>query len=960
MKRKLPFLICLFLVFSLNSISQEIFQWNQRASIPTWGEPGISFSVNGLGYWGQVGGTQSLWAYDPVVNEWTQKQDLPMSSSGMPAFVANNVAYYMPTSDGQIFVYKYNPQLDSWTEVAMFPGMYRGGNFVFAIDSMVYMGLGSDPWGNHLIDVWSFNTNNGQFTQLNNFPFQDRVGASSFVINGKGYMGMGNMNWNFLDPNGKDLYEYDPTLDNWTQKSSIPVSQGRYATTGFGIDNYGYILGGDGTNPTISYDEFWRYDASTDGWIEMPGYGGGGQNYLKSFVIDTVCYAGKGQLWSFSPGCGKVIARVFKDFNQNCAFDTDELVFDNVSVLIEPSGVVLSTNILGEITNCDIQLPDGTYTLHAQSSIADWDLTCQSIDTIQIVNGEILNPVFFGYYSEVSCPSPDITITCPTIRRCSEHVWPIYVYACNENNASGVLENAYALVELDANIIVDPTTTPAYTIENGLYRFEVGNINPGQCVTLVIYANFSCDLQIDETLCMEATLYPVPECYEDTIPEPGPCTEPWDHSSLSVEGECDEDTGIITFTIENGGEAMVCQSEVRVYLDGELYATYYIQLGAESDTTFTFPANGGTWVLQADQHPLHPGNSRPNDHVEGCGDIEGEGDGDDDNGDGDSDDDDEWTPGLVDDLPSGDESPFVDVFCGIVVGSFDPNDKKGFPDGIGEAHETMPNEQLQYLIRFQNTGTAPAYTVVIRDTLDTDLDIFSVTPGASSHEYSFTMYGERVLQWTFNNIMLPDSFSNEEESHGFITYTVNQQPDLEDGTEITNSAAIYFDSNEPVITNTTLHTINHCVFTVINPVVTDMGNGTLTASPANLSYQWIDCATDSPIPGATSNVYNGDNGNYAVQVTTLNACTEQTECAQLVNIRQLNAQMIHVFPIPASQVITAIWEVEGANYTISTPDSRLVLSGRLNKGANSVDISSLATGTYFIKADNFVTRFVVN
>jgi uncharacterized repeat protein (TIGR01451 family) len=457
---------------------------------------------------------------------------------------------------------------------------------------------------------------------------------------------------------------------------------------------------------------------------------------------------------------------------------------------------------------------------------------------------------------------------------------------------------------------------------------------------------------------MEATLFPVPECLQDTVAPPGPCNEPWDHSSLSVEGECD-DTGLITFTIENDGEAMVCPSEVRVYVDGELFATYYIQLGAESDTTFTFPSNGGTWILQADQHPLHPGNSRPNDHVEGCGDIEGEGDGDDDDNDGDNDDDDEWQHGLVDDLPCGDESPFVDVYCGEVVGSFDPNDKQGFPGGVGETHEILPNQQLQYLIRFQNTGTAEAYNIIIRDTLDTDLNIFSVTPGVSSHEYSFTMFGERVLQWTFNNIMLPDSFSNPEQSHGFITYTVNQLPDLTDGTEITNSAAIYFDSNDPIITNTTLHTINHCVFTVINPLVTDLGNGMLSASPAGMSYQWINCSDNEELSDATTNTYWGDDGAYAVAVTTPNACTEQSECAVLLNTEELNRTEINIFPSPASEWINATWSGKATDYSILSTDGRVVMNGKISNGANRINITALASGTYFLKASNHVTRFMV-
>jgi hypothetical protein len=36
-----------------------------------------------------------------------------------------------------------------------------------------------------------------------------------------------------------------------------------------------------------------------------------------------------------------------------------------------------------------------------------------------------------------------------------------------------------------------------------------------------------------------------------------------------------------------------------------------------------------------------------------------------------------------------------------------------------------------------------------------------------------------------------------------------------------------------------------------------------------------------------------------------------------------------------------------------------VLTGRFITGSNIIDISSLASGSYFLKADNRVTRFVV-
>ena len=96
---------------------------------------------------------------------------------------------------------------------------------------------------------------------------------------------------------------------------------------------------------------------------------------------------------------------------------------------------------------------------------------------------------------------------------------------------------------------------------------------------------------------------------------------------------------------------------------------------------------------------------------------------------------------------------------------------------------------------------------MIRDTLDIDFDIFSVVSGVSSHSYEFKMYGPRVLEWTFNDINLPDSAANQEGSNGFVTFHVEQVRDLAPGTEITNDADIYFDKNAPITTNTTIHRI---------------------------------------------------------------------------------------------------------------------------------------------------------
>lgn len=143
-----------------------------------------------------------------------------------------------------------------------------------------------------------------------------------------------------------------------------------------------------------------------------------------------------------------------------------------------------------------------------------------------------------------------------------------------------------------------------------------------------------------------------------------------------------------------------------------------------------------------------------------------------------------------------------------VVGSWDPNDKSASPAGEGENGNIDPNtSELNYLIRFQNTGTAPAVNVVIRDTLDANLDPSSIQMQDASHSYTMDIEQGNILVWRFANIYLPDSNSNEPESHGYVNFRIALDENLPVGTRIENTAAIYFDFNAPVITNTQVNTL---------------------------------------------------------------------------------------------------------------------------------------------------------
>jgi uncharacterized repeat protein (TIGR01451 family) len=501
----------------------------------------------------------------------------------------------------------------------------------------------------------------------------------------------------------------------------------------------------------------------------------------------------------------KVLGRIYNDFTNNCIEDSGEFGVDGMALTITPGNFVTQTNQSG-IWSLD-SLPPGNYTVWIDTTNVGEYTFCSTNQTFTITSpNEITQVTPIGIKNNFACSDPNITIHGPFLRRCFSNQI-VYVQACNDNAASAFLDSSFVVVTLDPLLTVNSASLPFTALGNNTFQFQTGTLTPGQCVDFTLSTTLSCNALIGQTICMNAELFPVENCALDSIPSgpnwdsipsegslgglPQPCLGPWDQSSLSVDGWCQNDS--IYFTVTNtgvlGGGDMECYAPVWLTVNGVVTFTDSIMLQGGQTITYAFAGNGQTWILNASQHPLHPGNSQPNAFVERCGNAAN------------------WTPGEVNDYPQDDADPVIDIFCDEVSGSYDPNDKRGYPNGVTNMNYIQPNQQLQYVIRFQNTGTDTAFTVVIRDTLDLDLNIFTVTPGVSSHNYEFRMYGPRVLEWTFNNINLPDSTIDQVGSNGFVTFHVEQNPNLSPGTVITNDADIYFDYNDPITTNTTIHRI---------------------------------------------------------------------------------------------------------------------------------------------------------
>lgn len=163
-----------------------------------------------------------------------------------------------------------------------------------------------------------------------------------------------------------------------------------------------------------------------------------------------------------------------------------------------------------------------------------------------------------------------------------------------------------------------------------------------------------------------------------------------------------------------------------------------------------------------------------------------------------------------------------------VVNSYDPNDKTCLQGNTIEPD--MIGEYLEYLIRFENTGTASAINVRVKDVIDTaKFDIDSFVPLNSSHEYYTRITNGNEVEFHFDDINLD---FNDATNDGYVLFKIKTLNSLAVGDSFDNTAEIFFDFNFPIITNTETVTI------LSTASIADRSENSIVLSP-NPSHDFI-------------------------------------------------------------------------------------------------------------------------
>jgi N-acetylneuraminic acid mutarotase len=268
------------------------------------------FSLGNKGYigTGQYGNTlfNDFWEYDPLMNTWVRKADF----GGVPRKCATGFSIsselinkgYIGTGlvFGSILInlqdfWEYDPMANNWIQKNDFPGVPRYAAVGFGIGEKGYLGTGinylSSSEYTFYKDFYEYDPRLNLWTRKADLGGTIRAFAVGFSIDGNGYIGTGSTNGTLLN----DFWEYASTEDTWIQKASFGGTK-RSAAVGFSIGTKGYI----GTGLIAAYTcvkDFWEYDQVTDLWTQKTDYGNKRKGPLKDGIItDENDQAGNSEL----------------------------------------------------------------------------------------------------------------------------------------------------------------------------------------------------------------------------------------------------------------------------------------------------------------------------------------------------------------------------------------------------------------------------------------------------------------------------------------------------------------------------------------------------------------------------------------------------------------------------------------------------------------------------------------
>lgn len=184
-------------------------------------------------------------------------------------------------------LWRYDPETETWTQMADFAGTPRTGAIAFAIDDIGFVGTGQDE-GGLKDDFYKYDPATNTWEELDDFEGSKRKEAVGFTMGGKGYVGTGRSNDGYMD----DFWEYNPITDEWTQKADFPGTP-RIGAVGCGVFPSAFIMLGE-DNDYEYKDDVWEYNYFGNVWTQRADYLGGTRVQANAIVVSNRIFVGLG------------------------------------------------------------------------------------------------------------------------------------------------------------------------------------------------------------------------------------------------------------------------------------------------------------------------------------------------------------------------------------------------------------------------------------------------------------------------------------------------------------------------------------------------------------------------------------------------------------------------------------------------------------------------------------------
>ena len=340
--------------------------------------------------------------------------------------------------------------------------------------------------------------------------------------------------------------------------------------------------------------------------------------------------------------------------------------------------------------NFEAFLPLGVYTTSVHELHSSWESCFPTFDVDLVGSGSMVD-LDVPIKAKVDCTAMEVNISSSSLEQCTSN--NIYtVDYCNLGTVGST--NTFIEITLDEFLTINSSPIAFSSLGNNTYSFDVEDLAIGECNSFEIIVDVSCNTPLGITHCARAHIFPDNSC-EPIAPQ-------WSGASLQISGECNATNDSIIFTIRNNGMQDMLDNSVYIVIEDAIMLqspTPLTPIISGGERTFTFPANGATYRMEVDQVAFHPGVSMPSATVEGCTPSTSN-----------------FSTGFVNQFSQNDADPFIAIDCRQNTGAVFENSKEASPLGFGNEKFIEPNTDIEYLIRFQNTGTDDVVDMTIRDT----------------------------------------------------------------------------------------------------------------------------------------------------------------------------------------------------------------------------------------------------